>query len=296
MRRNSRNPNIGIDDGANAQNGHDAMSQAGSRVPVSHGTDDADRGGNSKNDVPTKIIGKKTMIQFTCGFKELNLGGRSDLRAIKTIVSKLAPQRVALLRGSGNASTEEIQSASKALCDSGVEAWAPELMETLKITATTEKVKLLIPQILMSGSALNVNEVNDAVDRDQSSHCSVVVLPPDWKYFEVRNKSSDGIRAAKVLPKSSYEAPVEATQRLSTVGASPGAVSVGEVLLETLKQRLENNGVSVQYMLGRRGGMLLCDNAVVIRKENENDFIIEGSSCRALTAARKALYDCYTFL
>ena len=225
------------------------------------------------------------------------MGGRSDLRAIRTIVSKLTPQRVAILRGSGNLSMEEMNSITKSLCDSGVETWTPGFLETVQFIATTEKVKLLIPQILMSGSIAPLHEVDDASGGDQSTKCSVIVIPSECKYFEVKNKSSDGIRAAKVQLKAEAFVTVP-TPRLTTnvEYSSSGAVSVGEVLLETLKQRLEDSGISVQYMLGRKGGMLLCDNVVVIRKENENDFIIEGASCRALTAARKALYDCYTFL
>jgi hypothetical protein len=186
-----------------------------------------------------------------------------------------------------------MQSTARSLCDSGVDAWSPGCMETVQFVATAEKVKLLIPQVLMSGSVAALHEVRDAASNGaQSSACSIVVIPSECKYFEVRNKSSDGIRAARVQLKAGEAAAAESVQD----AAPSGAVSVGEVLLETLKQRLEDAGVSVQYKLGKKGGMLLCDNAVVIRKENENDFIIEGASCRALTAARKALYDCYTFL
>jgi hypothetical protein len=38
-------------------------------------------------------------VQFTCGFKDVPLAGRADFKAIKTMISKVAPVRVVALRG-----------------------------------------------------------------------------------------------------------------------------------------------------------------------------------------------------
>jgi hypothetical protein len=38
-------------------------------------------------------------MQFTCSLRDINVSGRADFKAIKTVISKLAPTRVVVLRG-----------------------------------------------------------------------------------------------------------------------------------------------------------------------------------------------------
>ena len=103
------------------------------------------------------------------------------------------------------------------------------------------------------------------------------------------NPIADGIRMAKLFAdKNSVDRNLSKRQL--------GAVSAGEVQLEALKHKLEGAGVSVEYRLGAKGGVLVCDGTVVISKSNENEFDIEGSWCRALVTARKVVYECFTFL
>lgn len=244
--------------------------------------------------MPTKIVGKKTLVQFTCGFKEVNMSGRSDTRTIKTIVTKLSPQRVVVLQGSGNIDAADRKSIATSIRETVLAVWAPAYDEVVDFIAETEKIKLLIPQAFMSGSVSAVHEIKNVSASSQVSACSTVVFPRGCKFIEANSRASDGIRSARVMVDST----VLVNDDLNSKGTVCylGAVSVGEVLLETLKRRLEATGVSVEYMLGRRGGMLLCDGVVAIRKENDNDIVVEGTASPALAAARKTLSDFYTFL
>jgi hypothetical protein len=75
-----------------------------------------------------------------------------------------------------------------------------------------------------------------------------------------------------------------------------GAISVGEVLLKTLQGELEKSGVSVEYKLIPGGAILLCAGQVIVRKENENDFVIEGPPCQAYFQIKNAIYRQFAFV
>ena len=45
-------------------------------------------------EVPWKLVSSKQRVQFTCEFKELGLGARADLKAVKTLTGKVAPARL----------------------------------------------------------------------------------------------------------------------------------------------------------------------------------------------------------
>lgn len=247
---------------------------------------DGDFSVDEKSSIPTKVVGKKTLVQFTCGFKEVSMGGRSDSRAIKTLIHKLCPQRVVIMKGGGNVGTEDRQALAKSIRETGIEAWSPEENETVSFVAATEKIKLLIPQSVVMNSVSIEDDFGGAARKASNHRCTAALIHPCSKYKEIRSKVIDGIRTARIVVSSEG-------RRTSSFGP----ISVGEVLLETLKQRLELAGITVEYKLGRRGGMLICGNAVIIRKENENDFVIEGGAgTDTLAVARKALYEHYTFL
>lgn len=253
---------------------------------------DLDGSATSSVNAPSKIVGKKTMVQFTCAFKEVFFGGRSDIRTLKTIINELTPQHVAILQGSGNISIADRKILSESIAETGIKSKAPDVGEAVSYWTTIEKVKLMIPQTLTS---ISVGVARDVETSQKASdfRCTAALIPFNSKFIEVNNKSSDGIRAAKVISKTIDTSPSDYSDEHSV---SLGAISAGEVLLETIKQRLEAAGVFVEYKLGRKGGMLLCDNVVVVRKENENDVVIEGGQSVALDAARRALYDSYTIL
>ena len=92
-------------------------------------------------------------------------------------------------------------------------------------------------------------------------------------------------------PEDEDEAPLETENSLSV-----GVVSVGEVLLNNLKQAIELTGVPVEVRLTEKGSVLVCGGQVLIRKDGDNDFVVEGPPSQAYWEARKALYQQYAFV
>jgi len=73
-------------------------------------------------------------------------------------------------------------------------------------------------------------------------------------------------------------------------------VSVGEVLLDSVRQQLDSRGVSTEYHLSSSGGYVLCDGQVLLRKGQENDFLLEGPPTAAFYQTRQALYQQFAFV
>ena len=71
---------------------------------------------------------------------------------------------------------------------------------------------------------------------------------------------------------------------------------MGDVLLNNLKHQIEQSGVPVEFRLTSSGGVLICGSQVIVRKDRDNDFVIEGPPVHAYFAARKALYQQYAFV
>ena len=88
----------------------------------------------------------------------------------------------------------------------------------------------------------------------------------------------------------------EVEDKLELTQTNLGALSVGEVLLHSLKNIIEQYGVSVEFKLTERGAVLVCAGQVVIRKEGDHDFVLEGPPIPAYWEARKALYQHYAFI
>jgi cleavage and polyadenylation specificity factor subunit 2 len=86
-----------------------------------------------------------------------------------------------------------------------------------------------------------------------------------------------------------------ANTRLGPAQAS--AISIGEIMLDKLKSLLESKyNLSVEFRLGASGAMLICGGSTIVRKENENDFLIEGAPGPTYYAVRRAIYQQIAFI
>jgi hypothetical protein len=101
----------------------------------------------------------------------------------------------------------------------------------------------------------------------------------------------------ELMPEESLRIEMETSDKREAVpgsltfdGVGIGTISVGEVQLKTLKEALEAAGVTVEYRLSSSGSLLVCGNQVLIRKGDENDFVLEGPPSAVYYDTRKILY------
>ena len=94
------------------------------------------------------------------------------------------------------------------------------------------------------------------------------------------------------------------------------AISVGEITLNTLKTHLETLNYNIEFKLTPKGAVLICDNQVIIRKNDDvssrepsrtnvtagggdvitNDFVLEGPPVKVYWEIKKILYDKFAFI
>ena len=126
------------------------------------------------NDQPWKIVSTNVKLQFTCDFKTVPLSGRADVRAMKTVLSRLHPLRLCLLRGQ----VEEQQSMIELLGSNrseyfhNMEVFTPANGDSVTIAATPDRISLTIPPDLMPPVLMEIR--NDSGVATSSSAGAVV--------------------------------------------------------------------------------------------------------------------------
>lgn len=299
-------------------------------------------------------------IQFTCGFKEMppTLWGRIDLKGLKTIIGKVCPARVIVLRGTPEDCDTVANQTKKS--NVGIESFAPSNFQTIGFSVRADRIRVLLPHQYLEPERRHLirgSTTNQILD---TSICSISLANGYLRRISLSLSSSsqslsarvaearaDGVQLLQLLDKSSttstsstpsllslplttgtttkianinnnnnnsnsselIECPSLLTKPIPQLTSSHiqsiddgkickiGAVSVGEVLLKTLQFELEKLGVSVEYKLIPGGGaILLCAGQVIVRKENENDFVVEGPPCQAYFQIKSAIYRQFAFL
>ena len=260
---------------------------------------------------PWKIVSTPQRVQFTCEFRQFNVGGRADFKAIKNLIAKVSPNKLFVVRGVEKDCDALVTYAK----NNGIEAFAPSNRHPVSIQTYTERLKVQIPRKFAPRNAkvVRASAVNQGDNSgSQVSACTVCVLKGEVSIADVTNQQ-EGTRVVNYLGMREDDKDKEAVTDGETDGEIPhvvdedqkplkvendnvGVVSVGEVALKTLEQLIKQAGVQVEVRHAASGGIfLVCDDQVIIRKEN-NNFSIEGPPIQAFFEARKALYQQVAFV
>lgn len=312
-----------------------------SRKAASKGSDRRDGTGTDARDeadeVPTKLVSTTMRVQFTCGFKDVaSCSGRADLKAMKTIITKLTPSRVVVLRGH----PRDCEAVAVHARGMGIEAYAPHDGDVIHFPGVADRLRLQIPQDLLPPTTKGVRGAGVGAD----STCKISALT--GTVLELASGGSQGSRTIRLCSRGTVEGASQGGGATAGSGSGSGlgpgskkdeaerpfitdeevcayldcdtsllvssgegrdddggganllqgtAVSVGEVTLNALKQKLEQRGVTVEFKLSSVGGMLVCGGQVLMKKQ-ENDFVLEGPPVPAYWEARKALYEHFAFV
>lgn len=307
---------------------------------------------------PSKIIAKKMRIQFTCGFKEMppTLWGRIDLKGLKTIIGKVCPSRVIVLRGNPEDCDTVANQTKKS--NLGIESFAPSNFQPIGFSVRADRIRVLLPHVYLEPERRHLIRGPSTNQTLDTSICSISLANGYLRRISLSMSSlsqslsarvaearADGVQLLQLIDKPTIIQPSSSTTSSTTensnglieseegksslISSIPpelvectslltkpipqltnnqiqsiddgkickiGAVSVGEVLLKTLQFELEKLGVSVEYKLIPGGAILLCAGQVIVRKENENDFVVEGPPCQAYFQIKNAIYRQFAFI
>lgn len=294
--------------------------------------------------IPTKLNQVAMRVQFTCEFREFNLSGRADFKAMKAVTSKITPSRILVLRGSDSDCSTFLSYAQSI----GVEAYAPENSSKVSFQVYTERLKLHVSQSLLPSAMKVIKSFSTAAgaanatgggggglsssitDGLVDSKCSITSLSrgcveevrssgsssqqdmgtrvlrykgPDISSIDSMNavavSSSSAVSSDEVKDASCDGDAMRGEELLLLHVDHPiiGVVSVGEVQLNSLRVLIEAVGISVEVRNDvSKGAILICDDQVMIRKVNVNDYVIEGPPVPAYYEARRVLYQQFAFV
>lgn len=296
--------------------------------------------------VPTKVIATSVRTLFTCQFVQAGLSpataGRADFRILKTFLAKISPKKLVIVKGQ-EVDTNALLTYTKTLttlnASGDIEAFAPLVSERVSVELPSKLVKLVIPHQLVPTSMHEVTAAGGGGTQGAVTLCTVAgrMKAVDAVVEGSALTSKEHITAHMLAPIATtndkleilasgtksdqvhcMDAPLSiADLELSATSAElrVGLVSVGEVLLNHLKVKLESAGITVAYQLQSdavrspdtgSGMMLKCSltkdtghsvaESVIIRKESDFGFVVDGTPCAVYYKARKILYEHFAFV
>lgn len=212
---------------------------------------------------PTKTVTEGVVLSVLARVIEVDFGGLADGRAIRNCLSNIKPRKLILVRG-----TEETTSDLKQFVETTINAceavFTPRSMECIDIESDTNVFKLVVNESLYTSSTF----------RKVGTHEVAYVVGQ----YEVPEFSS--------LP--TLQKPIAE----SGVLHDPILLSDGKLKLDVMKQVLGKAGFNAKF----RGGMLVCNDGVVLKRALNNEIVIEGSLSRSYYKIRKLLYEQFTIV
>jgi hypothetical protein len=281
-------------------------------------------------ETPWKVVSSRLRVQFTCDFKEVLVDGRANLKAIKTVLQRVLPARVLVLRGSPE-DCDAVAACAVASLPS-VEAYAPASGTTWAFSVRADRVSLFLPPALLPKSIRELRRVaevgsSSSAGQGQDMLCTVCAIggvaqetsdsagPDSVGVRTLRLLSAaDGAKGGadsggsmEVVDGNNVNAAAEeeeegagsalvseASKALYLPQPAIGLVSLGEVSLSVLRMALERAGLFVEAQTAVSSGAvrayLLVESQVVVHKENENDFVVEGPPVQAFFRCRQVIY------
>lgn len=160
-------------------------------------------------EIPTKVVSTPVTVQFTCSFSETPIAGCADTKVVKFLITKLAPSRVVVIRGSVS-DCDSLVSYAKTI---QIDAHAPFNGETIAFTIPVDRIRLQIPLSLMPKRLHVVRGLNAS---SKETQCSIV--PIAGNVLEVASSSSRGLRTLRLQSLTEPQLSVVAPSTMSLTG------------------------------------------------------------------------------
>lgn len=287
-------------------------------------------------EVPSKLVATKIRVQFTCDFKSVEADGRANLKAIRTALQRMVPARVLVLRGSGEDCDSVMACAKSCIAGVDTYAPASGTTVSFSVRADRVSLYLpsaVLPRAIRQVRRQGHEMLPGAVQESACTVCALSGLVSETSetvregtrtlrlQASAENDAQADSGGSMVIMDGSNplgaegnaEGNAEAeeggeTGAFGTLSSAPldlpqpaiGLVSVGEVSLNVLKGALEKVGLKVEALTAVSAGSvrayLVCEGQVIVRKDNENDFVVEGPPVPAFFKARKCIYAHFAFV
>ncbi|KAJ0402573.1 hypothetical protein P43SY_006812 [Pythium insidiosum] len=214
---------------------------------------------------PTKTVTDEMVLKINARVAQVDFSGLADGRAIRNCLSNVKPRKLILVHGTEETTTE-LKRFVEATINTCEAVFTPNAMECIDIESDTNVFKLVVKESLYTSASF----------RKVGTH-EVAYISGQYDLPENR----------ALLPVLQRPADASALDR-----HDPMLLSDGKIKLDVMKQVLAKAGFNAKF----RGGMLVCNDGVVLRRAMNNEIIVEGALSSSYYKIRKLLYEQFTLI
>ncbi|KAJ0405265.1 hypothetical protein ATCC90586_009772 [Pythium insidiosum] len=214
---------------------------------------------------PTKTVTDEMVLKINARVAQVDFSGLADGRAIRNCLSNVKPRKLILVHGTEE-TTMELKRFVEATINTCEAVFTPNAMECIDIESDTNVFKLVVKESLYTSASF----------RKVGTH-EVAYISGQYELPENR----------ALLPVLQRPADASALDR-----HDPMLLSDGKIKLDVMKQVLAKAGFNAKF----RGGMLVCNDGVVLRRAMNNEIIVEGALSSSYYKIRKLLYEQFTLI
>ncbi|KAG0257052.1 cleavage and polyadenylation specificity factor subunit 2 [Mortierella polycephala] len=325
--------NMDVDGDARMRDGEDTQK---------NGVDDKDRGADGKDmsmdedmvhpedTLPSKYASSEEDVVVKCKVRFVDLEGRADESAMKTILQAIAPKKLILVHGT-ETKTDALCDTYLSLSDMTREIYTPAVGEILNVSEVTNMYKINLTDALLSSlSFSNLGEYDLAylvgqVQIPAGSNAPVLSMPTvqiegGMNAAKALTNGTEGAMASGATDQSQdtvgsstaiqpmtlqlreqqqalqLQVQLQQQQQLEMFAREHKPVFVGDLKLTEFKNRiLKQAGIEAEFM---GEGVLVCNGVVAIRKVDQTgQILLEGSPMsNDYYEVRKLLYKQFAIL
>ncbi|KAG0292428.1 cleavage and polyadenylation specificity factor subunit 2 [Dissophora globulifera] len=269
-----------------------------------------------EDNLPSKYASAVEDIVVKCKVRYVDLEGRADESAMKTILQAIAPRKLILVHGTEN-KTKSLYDKYLELSDMTREIYTPSVGEVLNVSEVTNMYKINLTDALLSSlsfSTLGEYDLAYLVGQVQippGSAAPVLGMPTieaegankkqgpmgdvGGQHPSGQGQDQDAPASTSALQLLLQQQQMQ-QQQLEMLAREHRPVFVGDVKLTEFKDRvLKQAGIEAEFM---SEGVLVCNGVVAIRKVDQTgQILLEGSPMsRDYYQVRQLLYKQFAIL
>ncbi|RLN59670.1 hypothetical protein BBP00_00006387 [Phytophthora kernoviae] len=213
---------------------------------------------------PTKSVTNEVTVNIAARITQVDFDGVADGRAIRNCLGNVKPRKLILVHGTEKTTSElkKFVESSIPLCEA---VFTPNVMECIDIESDTNVYKLSVKESLYTS----------AVFRKVGSHEVAYVTG------QLALSETSSVPVLQPLNENGGQTTHE-----------PILLSDGKMKLDVMKQVLGKSGFQAKF----RGGMLVCNDGVVLKRAMNNEIVMEGTLSRNYYRIRSLLYEQFTLV
>ncbi|KAF1333779.1 Cleavage and polyadenylation specificity factor subunit, partial [Globisporangium splendens] len=238
---------------------------------------------------PTKTVTSEMTIHIAARITHVDFDGVADGRAIRNCLSNVKPRKLILVHGTEDTTSElkRFVESSIPMCEA---VFTPNVMECIDIESDTNVYKLAVKESLYTSAVFR------KVCHFAAAQIFLYMSTGLTQWLCVQQVGTHEVAYVTGQLAVTENSSVPVLQNISEHGGrtlhEPILLSDGKMKLDVMKQVLGKAGFNAKF----RGGMLVCNDGVVLKRALNNEIVMEGALSSSYYRIRQLLYEQFTLV